>query len=245
MLFQPNQLTLSKSASTSRTELRFDTGGGGSGFDEGIDITTSRPLSRRSVQEEILRPVSRLSSFDDHNNSHQQDVMLPKLSLDGSSKAPALTVVDLPGSRPVSRMSVPSGGDPPKSPRLPRRAPALRGLLGGGGGRLYKSLSRASIYEDPTELLDDIDLYHTINGAASITNSRPPLPFAKIHRRTARQVAHGIPGDAFSEVIDDVGGGRGVGGGRIADCETESVFSFCEDNSWRVRKGVAFGMMYI
>jgi hypothetical protein len=185
------------------------------------------PVSRAllEIADPVFRPVSRAAS---------------EISVPVSRPVPRpLNGVPGPALRPVLKLSIPAvNGERPhppvikppspvirppsqtfeaKSPRLSTRRPR---------NGLYKSLSRTSIYEEPDDL-DDVDVYHTINGAGTLTNTRPALPFAKIHRRTARQVAHGLPSDAFTEVEDNVGG--------VPDCETESVFSFCEDNSCLVR----------
>ena len=91
---------------------------------------------------------------------------------------------------------------------------------------LFKSLSRASIYDDHTlSSMDDTEVYHTFTGGKSnsIAATRAPLPFAKITRRPARQLAH--LSSLADETCDPL------------DFDTESVISL-NDDVWRVRRQI-------
>ena len=200
----------------------------------------SRPVSRcasrcaSEMSEAVSRPISRMSlqaSVAVVPQPHQKQQKQPNLQQTQKPHHQNLYNSQQPNLKPRNQQQIPIGTES-KSPRTQSR----RQRVGGG---LLRSLSRTSIYEEPM-MLDDVDVYHTINGAASLTNTRPALPFAKIQRRTARQVAHGLPADVFSEAgvrngleAKDEVDNNGRNG--VADCETESVFSFCEENSWRVR----------
>lgn len=205
----------------------------------------SRPVSRcaSEMSEAVSRPVSRMSlpasaagvhQSQQHNNQQQQKQSHQRQTQNHQHQKPHHQNQhkhQQHNLKPQKHQQTPTGTES-KSPRAQSRRPRV-------GGGLLRSLSRTSIYEEPI-MLDDVDVYHTINGEASLTNTRPALPFAKIQRRTARQVAHGLPADVFSEAgvrngLASKNEGENNGQNVVADCETESVFSFCEENSWRVR----------